>query len=217
MARSMYKIICKQEEKSRKNIKFAFALLFVFSSCVAVAIFADGKQENYCILNNEIKSIIYASLAIIFPDMAILCFIIYYYIKIFQVLKAEIMNCDLKSTRNRIYCKRLYGYPLLFLILIIANIFYICDKFIPAYFETFQCIRLILYAYYPFVDSLLYGFTHSTLKHFQSIFVRNSCFVEEQLLLNELREEGYLRPRFYLDFIGKGEKEIFSEFGEMLM
>ena len=217
MARSMYKIICKQEEKSRKNIKFAFALLFVFSSCVAVAIFADGKQENYCILNNEIKSIIYASLAIIFPDMAILCFIIYYYIKIFQVLKAEIMNCDLKSTRNRIYCKRLYGYPLLFLILIIANIFYICDKFIPAYFETFQCIRLILYAYYPFVDSLLYGFTHSTLKHFQSIFVRNSCFVEEQLLLNELREEGYLRPRFYLDFIGKGEKEVFSEFEEMLM
>jgi hypothetical protein len=135
------------------------------------------------------------------------------YFRIRKSLKTEISKIDTRSKRNRVFCVRLLGYPVLFFIFTVfseLNILQYIFSNTKKGLELFE-IRIIMIVYYPFFNSILYGYTKSSKKYLWYLLLKIPDYSESQEILNDIRAVGFMQDRVYLDLADISESEIFNE------
>ncbi|OMJ67747.1 hypothetical protein SteCoe_35011 [Stentor coeruleus] len=205
IAYSMHCIIVKEKNISLRCLKYylAFTLLLSLSAGILNYMFIKVEIESICVLLLDVNaSIYYLIFALEYtPDFFILIFLCFYYGRIKNVLKKEIMVCNLKSARKRFFAKRLFGYCFMFCLYIFPYFIiemvndYEHDRNAGSLEETLSMI----YSWYPFMDALVYGFTKSFKKNILNLIWKSPKFDTTQETLQVLREGQILRPRYYLD------------------
>ncbi|OMJ81468.1 hypothetical protein SteCoe_18087 [Stentor coeruleus] len=215
IAYCMYSIIVKEKTISLKNIIIylicTYSLSFIYG--VLMAIFFTKILGDLCLMLTDSSEIFFYSLFVweYLPDFTILIFLFIYYWKIKKVLVKEAEECNLKSVRKRFYMKKLFGYCFVF----ICYMFPFFNALIIAFsgqvknWETYREILLIAYSWFPLLDSIAYGFTKSFKRNLINIIWKSPDFDTTEETLKILREEGLIRPRFYLDMIGESEINSF--------
>ena len=172
-----------------------------------------GFRLGYCAIDDLMtdQELIIFGIGIILPSVLTQGFIIYYYYEIRMKLKAEAGIYNLKCTRKRIFAKRLIGYCVLFTFYFMPFLIVIAERKIQ-YAEDDQryFIETISVGLYPILNSLMYGFTKSSKRNLFSVCIKNDNFEDQQDMINEMRMEGILQPRFYLDLIDESESQIFQ-------
>ena len=213
---SLYSIIVKEKE-----ISFAAFMVYLAASNILtlaintliVAFSPIGFRYGYCVIEKFIRfhELVIFGIGVFLPSVLTQGFIIYFYCTIRAKLKAEADIYDLKCIRKRIFAKRLIGFSVLFtfyfvpfLIAMIGESQTKNNDYERQYFT--QTIALGLY---PILNSLMYGFTKSSTRNLFSICIKNDHFEDQQSVINEMRKEGILQPRFYLDLIDESESNIF--------
>ncbi|OMJ81466.1 hypothetical protein SteCoe_18084 [Stentor coeruleus] len=212
IARSLYTIIVRS-----KQITFTFIKLFFFIGfgidLLKTLFFALASQvfinHGVCASKfyNSYLNIVFLFADEILPSTIILFIIAYYYYKIRISLMKEALESDIKILNKRIFAKRLIGFGIVFSILIIpVLIITLIQLFgLSLSFDRLLSISLMVYAWYPFCNSLVYGFTKSFKKNIFSICIKTPDFENKEDYLYVLRQANIIRPRFYLDLIGESE------------
>lgn len=208
MSLSMYKIICKQKNFTRSDATYPFIFCAITSGLIS-SISLIASDLNNCQIKISQFELFFVLFAYCLPQIVIFVLMIYYYRKVKQVLTEEIEKCDATSKKKREFFIRIIGFPVIFLIASSTNFLVIFEIFYPG-ISTYDYIRLIIYAFYPLVNSIFYGLTQSSKRMLRYAFKRNQNFVDEEDLLHELRTANYILPRFYLDLIDQSEEEIFK-------
>lgn len=207
----LYMVICRKNNKVKKMTTPAL-LVFILISFVAtvVVLIIPGNDKNCVVLNTKEMMISYLLVTCVGFEMLVFTMITCFYIKIRQVIKDEFLCEDRKCARNRNLCLRLLGYPILFFILLSfteLNVFQYIYNGTNEGLILFE-IRILLIVYYPCLNSLLYGFTKSSKKFFCSLLLKAPDYTENQELLNDIRQVGFIKDRIYMDLADLSESDI---------
>ena len=155
--------------------------------------------------------IIAYGIGIVLPSALTQGFIIYYYYKIRLKLKAEAGIHNLKCNRNRIFAKRLIGYCVLFTFYFVPFLIVIIEReIVHSTDDERYFIETIALELYPILNSLMYGLTKSSKRNLFNICIKDDNFEDQCDIINQMRQEGVLKPRFYLDLIDQSESKIFQ-------
>ena len=146
------------------------------------------------------SSLIYLGIVIVLFNGITFILIFFYYCKIVKELKTKIL-AELQQIKDNIFMFRMFGYQILYLILLFLDILLIFQLTIKKYDNTFMLIRMLGKAIYPLANSIIYGFTITARKYLYNIFVNRTSFELNENFLNELRILGEIRPRVYEDLI----------------
>ncbi|OMJ85495.1 hypothetical protein SteCoe_13181 [Stentor coeruleus] len=207
----LYMVICRKNSKVKKFTTPAL-LGFILISFIAtiVVLIIPGNGKNCVILNTNEMMIIYLLVTCVGFEVIVFTMITYFYVQIRKVIKDEFLCEDKKCTRNRNLCLRLLGYPILFFVLLaftelnVVQYFYIGTEEGLILFQ----IRILLIVYYPCLNSMLYGFTKSSKKFFCSLLLKAPEYTENQELLNDIRQVGFIKDRVYMDLADLSESDI---------
>ena len=186
-------------------------LIFVLGNicCIIVAIISisfdkTNINSSYCIFDDELtdENLEIFGFGMVIPSVFVQLLIIYYYYKIRLKLKEEAGIYNLKCTRNRIFAKRVLGYCMVFGFFFIPFFIMIYERKIShknsseRYLTEMVCICI-----YQILNLLIYGSVKSSTRHIAKIFMTNYDFDELEAIVNEMRQENILHPRFYLDLL----------------
>ena len=211
---SLYLIIVRKSEVIKKYTTLCFGLFAVISLiCTLCVLMLPINNLDCFILYNKDAMIKYLIVTLLAFEVAILISISFLYFRIRQILKKEISKIDTRSKRNRIFCFRLLGYPVLFFIFTVfseLNILQYMFSDTKKGFELYE-VRIIMIVYYPFFNSLLYGYTKSSKKYLWYLLLKIPDYSESQEILNDIRAVGFMQDRVYLDLADISESEIFNE------
>ena len=216
MAHSLYVMIVRE-----KHIKFTYTgiilaignILAISFSIFVILIGQTSSKPGFCILDSVLSlgQLIINISTFIIPSIIVLVFIIYYYYKIRIKLKQEATICKLNCIRRRIFATRLLGYCFVYALYFLPYIVVICIKMIQySNTDMYYIIEMNCICWYPLLNSLMYGLTKSSRKNLFRICIKNLTYDDEQELLYEMRTEGILKPRFYLDLLDEPESLIFE-------
>ena len=215
---SLFSVIVKEKDLNIVFVKIIIVIGNIFTISFALAsILLNSNHSNlgFCVLENSlsVEEIILFLIGAIFPSALVLISIIYYYYNIRLKLKAEAEVSNLKSTRNRIFAKRLLGYCLIFIFYFIPFLIVVEERKIQhANSRQRYLIQMVAVGLYPILNSLMYGSTKSIRRNFFNMCIKGQQFDVEEEMINEMREEGILQPRYYLDLIDESESQIINSF-----
>ena len=216
---SLYSIIVKEKEISFKTIKVFLAISNVLSlaiSSLSIILNLSNNRFGYCVVDDTIttRMIIAYGIGIVLPSALTQGYIIYYYYKIRLKLKAEAGIHNLKCNRNRIFAKRLIGYCVLFTFYSVPLLIVIIEReIVHATDDDRYFIETVALDLYPILNSLMYGLTKSSKRNLFNICIKDDNFEDQCDIINQMRQEGVLKPRFYLDLIDQSESKIFQALG----
>ena len=216
---SLYSIIVKEKEISFKTIKVFLATSNVFSLAISSAFIILNLFKNIfgiCVVDDTItdQMMIAYGIGIVLPSALTQGFIIYYYYNIRLKLKAETGIHNLKCNRNRIFAKRLIGYCVLFTFYSVPLLIVIIEReIVHATDDDRYFIETVALDLYPILNSLMYGLTKSSKRNLFNICIKDDNFEDQCDIINQMRQEGVLKPRFYLDLIDQSESKIFQALG----
>lgn len=214
---ALYQAIVRNRLISYLFLKYYVLLSIIFSIAqvaFGVLMLNPYSDENYCISGestaNELIYFITTEYAITF---IILIVVIYLCLAIRNTIKQEVQNSNLLSSKRRFFAKRLIGYCIVFSFTFIPYVI-IKGCEITDTIKNKELLRQIVnlfYAWYPFLDSAMYGLTKSFKRNIFNLCWKNTRFETEEEFLYIMRQENMLRPRFYQDLAGQ------SELGEISM
>lgn len=211
---SLYLIIVHKNDLIKRYTSLAFVIFGLVSLVCSLLVLMMPYEGMDCyVLYDRDSMFKYLIATLIVFDALILLIISCMYCMIRRALKREISKIDTRSKRNRIFCMRLLGYPVLFFIFAgfsELNIFQYIVSNPQENFELYQ-IRIIMIVYYPFFNSLLYGYTKSSKKYLWYLLLKIPDYNESQEILNDIRAVGFMQDRVYLDLADISESEIFNE------
>ena len=211
MGYSLFSVIVKEKDLNIVFVKTIIAIGNVFAVSFALAsILLNSTHSNlgFCVLEDSLsdEELILFAIGVIFPSSLVLIFIIYYYYNIRLKLKADAEVSNLKSARNRIFAKRLLGYCMIFIFYFIPFLIVVEERKIQhANSNQRYWIEMVAVGLYPILNSLMYGSTKSIRRNLFNICIKGHQFDVEQEMINEMREEGILQPRYYLDLIDESK------------
>ena len=211
IAYSLFMVICKNNETINSYNLCAFGT-FVILSLLGTwfVLVLKANSEDCYVFNTKDTMVIYLFVIAVGVEIIIFALISYWYLRIRASILNEMNKCDLISRNRRHCCVRLIGYPLLFLILIAFNALDVSQTMLGKKGLTLFYIRIFIVAFYPFMNSLLYGLTRSSKKYIYTLFVKSPEYHEQQETLNFYRSEGYFSDRVFLDIADISESEVFT-------
>ena len=204
----MYQIICLQNEKEQTRVKYAFLIVTIVSLIIACLCLIDYQQTVCSSSDYNLPGLLYMTLGIILPELITLIGIIFFYLRIKQSLQVQINLCPVLLNSNKIFFKRIYGYSAVYLIIIIGNMIFFIQFFFSPYDAFTEIVRVIIYAYYPFFDSLIYGMTKSSKDVLKFNFNRNQDYRTKTELLHDMRMAYMILPRTFYDIIDMSEDAV---------
>ncbi|OMJ67748.1 hypothetical protein SteCoe_35012 [Stentor coeruleus] len=213
---TLYRIIVQNKSITSKVVKFyTFFVLFysIAQSVFVVLLLNNVGGQTFCILdNNSILSTWYVICSEYFFTFAILVLITYFYLCIRKHLIYEIKNTNCSIIGKRIFAKRLIGFCFVFSFAIVPSAIVVLLMIfgILKDQEISYDLATIFYAWYPFFDSLMYGFTKSFKKNIFNLCMKDPDFESQEEIFYLMRQENMLKPRFYLDLIEKTELGEFA-------
>ena len=209
MSFSMYQIIYMKKSKSQANVKYIFALNLLLSGITSILLFFNVSTIN-CVIYFDKSFYIFFIISMLLPQVVVFISIIVFYYFIKRALWIEIHKIDDFCNQNRNYFIRLFGYPIIYIILIACTVLSLCGILHSDLIFYLSQIRFILYAYYPLLNSIFYGVTQSSKRLLKAAFYQDSNYNEQEQILHHLRTEEEILPRYYLDLIGESEESIFN-------
>jgi hypothetical protein len=203
MSLTMYQIICLKKEMNSKAVFITF-LITSLISLIVISPYLFLLESNTCydIFITDFH-ITYFGCVVVAPEIIIIFIIGYFYYKIRKSMMKEVGELN---RLNKNLFNRLFGYVLLFSLLFTDNLLTTIKFTFGENVDPIDYMRLVIYSFYSFFDSLLYGFTRSFLRTIKFEFKRNQTFVEQEELLNELRSERLIFPRYYYDIMSQSEE-----------
>lgn len=207
MSLVLYQIICLKKEITEYNASIAFGLTNFISALVICPYFFILRSEECLTAFNGTFNDQYFDAAILAPEFIIVILIGFFYYKIKKVIFSNTNNQDQNS---KILYQRIHGYLLLFLLFLIANILSVVEAEVDETYDILHYARMLIYSYYSFFDSLLYGMTLSFKRTILHTIKRDVEYEEQEEYLNELRKEKLIFPRIYYDLMNKNEDSLFG-------
>ena len=217
MAYSLYTMIVREKMISIPFIWKTLAFGNLLAICISALVILEGQTSinpGFCILEDGLSN---EQLALnlctfLIPSIIVLVFIVYYYCHIRSKLKVEADICRLSCTKRRIFAKRLLGYCFVYTFYFLPYLVITIIKLIHySNSNVYYVIEMSSICWYPMFNSLMYGLTKSSRKNLFNICIKNLNYDDEQELLYEMRNEGILQPRFYLDLLDEPESLIFEQ------
>lgn len=183
------------------NIAFLVTILFSVIS-LAVASLLYIYNDNLIILIIVYLITILISYVITF---FLLCF---YYLDIKRKIERDTKEDELLGKIQYMYYYRIYGYPLIFCILIVAGFLLLIQISYKSISRYIEFIRMILYGSYSFFDSIFYGMTKSSIKSLKNFIKKSLRYEGKQEIFYFLRNQRVIYPRYIYDIIGISEDNI---------
>ena len=205
----MHRLIYSRKLQKTTQVKYYYLLLTIIAGGLSALIFINNKNDP-CLLTYDTFAFYYIIFTLCLPHTIIFIIIALCYWDIRKVLITEIMKCERVFIQKREFFKRIYGYPFIFLIFGVNSFFYLIEIQYRRTSQTFQAIRMLITSFYPCINSIFYGLTQSSRRVLKSLLTKHSEYKTEENILNELRQEEYILPRFYLDLLDEPESQIFS-------
>lgn len=208
----LYMLICKRNDNVTRFTTPAIIIFTIISSLATIIVLiVPGNGIQCVVLNTKNNMIIYLLITCVGFELTVFTIITIFYIQIRKVIKKELSSEDKQSRRNRVFCLRLLGYPILFFVLLAfteLNVFqYIySDSDGLILFE----IRILVVVYYPCFNSVLYGYTKSSKKFLWSLLLKVPEYSENQELINDIRAVGFIKDRIFMDLADMSESDIFE-------
>ena len=210
MSHSIYEIIYLRKDKQKENAKYIFIFVLIISGIAAGINFIPINRQR-CLIMHFDSAYYYVVFTIILPEFIVLFLILFYFYHIRGVLKAQIQDCELLCKTNRNYFKRIYGYNIIFFLLLIAN----ATFFIQYYFQensmAISEFRITFLGFYPLMNSMIYGMTESSKNTLKNAISNNSSYFEYEESLQKLRDEQIILPRPFFDIIGVSDQSILKK------
>ncbi|OMJ68042.1 hypothetical protein SteCoe_34632 [Stentor coeruleus] len=205
----MFLIIVKSKLISTKYLLFYWAFCISLTIIKLTILFSKAEIYIYndlCLFDPNTSKI---GVAIIYtdeiaPDIIIFLIIVYLNNKIRLKLISEAKDCNIQSANKRFFAKRLIGYGLIFSLFFVPSCIFLILYVMHVLTDRILVSNLILeiYSWYPLFNTMIYGCTKSFKKNLFNFLIPSPDFDSQEEVLNLLREENFLRPRFYLDIMG---------------
>lgn len=196
MCFALYKTFYLKKATKPKSIHLAFLMIILlgFTYSLICAIIS-------IVYNTTLEFILLAV-----PTFLSFFFIIYFYCHIKKAIDNDLKNVENREHPKIKATKRIYGYIIIFLIFVIeTSLYFAKDKY-----ASILLVCTIINSFYPIANSIYYGMSKSTLQSLKYLFIKNEEFLENGEMVNILREEGVIFPRFYYDTIGFSENKILN-------
>ena len=207
MSYLMRKIIYLKQKQEPVYVKWAYAGFLSIAAGVAATLFT---RSDLCLLGYDIYAFYYELFTFYIPNILILLLVLVFYRDVRGALIIEINKCDEISKEKRTLFVRIYGYPIIFFIPSVHSVLTAIGFLSPHFRLHLDFARLIILSYYPLLNSMFYGLTQSSRRALKYIISKDFDYDMEENILNELRNEEYILPRFYLDLIDQPEDQIFK-------
>ena len=217
MSIALYKSVVLETHFTKKLALLYFSMSIGIYLIKSILLIFESKFswiENMCLIapvDFEFDFIITFFFEIVI-SLLILIYIGILYNKVRQKLFNEALVCNLYSTKKRFYAKRLIGFGIVFSLIITPTlVILVIDISTHTSDDIFLAkLGMLSYCWYPFLNSLMYGFTKSFTRNIFSICIKSPKFDLQEETLFLLRSEQELRPRYYLDLLGESESVIFD-------
>ena len=196
MSYLMRKVIYLKQDQDRKSVKFVYLLLVTLSAGISAIIFSNIRKD-LCILYYDLPTLCFLLGTFILPHSVIFIVVIVCYMRIREALIVEIYICEVIAKLQRRLFTRIYGYPLIFLLISVVSALALVEGNIPATRQPLMLIRFIILSYYPFFNSLLYGLTKSSVRVLKYCINKDFDYISEEIILNDLREDDYILPGLF--------------------
>ncbi|OMJ83663.1 hypothetical protein SteCoe_15391 [Stentor coeruleus] len=204
----MYLNIVKSKPISKIFLIF-YSIFCAILTIIKLAVFFSKAEmiiyNNLCFIyphTNEIENwlIIIDEIA---PDIIIFIIIAYLNNKIRLTLISEAINCNIISTSKRFFAKRLIGYGFVFTLFFVPLCIILIVVLMHAYTDKMLIDYMMLefYSWYPLFNTMIYGCTKSFKRNLFNFIIPSPDFDTQEEILNLMREENFLKPRFYLDMM----------------
>lgn len=202
MSLVMYQIICLKKKITRKTVFKVFLLVSLISIFVDIPFFVYLKFDTCSETFLTDFSYYYYDIVIVLLEFLIVLLIGYFYYNIRELIIHRFE--DTKEINNQLF-QRVYGYVLLVILFLVMNSF---DTLTFSFFDIGNLLyypRLLIYSYYSFFDSMLYGMTENFKRAISYLIAKNPNFKKQEEYLNELRKEKIIFERYIYDLTGIGE------------
>ncbi|OMJ80764.1 hypothetical protein SteCoe_18923 [Stentor coeruleus] len=207
----LYMIICKNSEIITNYTTYAIIIFTIISSLSTfLVLMISNSKQNCIVLSTKDMMIDYLLITLVAFELVIFTFITYFYIQIRRAIKREIKLEDDKSKLKRNYCFRLLGYPILFFILSILGGLNVMQYFYQKENLLIFQIRILIMAFYPCFNSILYGLTKSSRNYLWYLLLKLPDYKEKEEILHEFREYGLMVDRVFMDQAGLSENILFQ-------
>lgn len=208
---ALYKVVVKNELITHKFLAYYIVVSILFSVIqvtFGVIISNPHQYQNYCTAgSNTLTGLIYFITTEYSVTFTILIAISIFFCKIRSSIKEEIKNSNISSVKKRFFAKRLIGFGFVFSFCVMPFVivnglgqFHTIDES-----DAPRELANLFYAWYPLLDSAVYGFTKSFKRNIFNLCWKDPEFETQEEVLYILREQNLLRPRFYLDLTGQSE------------